>query len=314
MTDTPIAGPQGGGTPPAASAVVPFQSDVPQPVPTPVSARVRDEMDDARLASARAAWVAAGHDPKVFDAHYSDQPAPAAHPDADPNNPLHRGPSWQDQQGAPQGQGDTVILPQISSDMAHIMAEQLVARGLDDDAVAAEMAKLGYVADDRSDEQRAWDQQHYLDDARAPGDYRLDLSAMHLLEHDPAEVAAAQEAWGGFFAGMAIPPEIGVGLAEHISRTSHQVNVRPEFERQLWAQDQAYQLRQHCGSDEAVKALKQDAGLAIKYAIDMAPSKISAMAVVKGMDEAGAFSDAHVLRTLANWGANLSRWMEGIND
>lgn len=300
MTDTPIAGPT--EAPPAAAP-----GAAPTPAPQALPA-IGGGLTQGQVASARAAWISYGHDPAVFDraigtatpaAPEGQETAPAP---ANTGTEVPAGPKGQEAE-------PPMILPQINSEMAQAMADQFIARGLDDTAVAAEMAKLGYEPDTRSEEQQAWDAAHGLDNARAPSDYRLDLSAMGLKGNSPAEVMAAQEAWGGFFAGMSIPPEMGVGLAEHISRTSRQMAARPATEQKMWAAEQQYQLRVHAGSDEAVKELKQMAGLAIKYAIDMAPNKTGALAVVKGMDEAGAFSDAHVLRTLSNWGRNLHEWM-----
>jgi hypothetical protein len=167
------------------------------------------------------------------------------------------------------------------------------------------------VAEDRSEAQIAWDQEHMLDTPRQPADYKLDLRALGLIGRPITEVTAAQEQWGTFLAGMQMDPMIGTGLVEHMSRTGRAFAGMGDAERGLWQMGQETELLRHCGSPEAVKALKQDAGLAIQWSYEHAANQGAVAEVVDAMGQSGVTKDWFVLRTLANHGANLRAWQVG---
>jgi hypothetical protein len=258
--------------------------------------RLRDGMTDARLASARAAWVGAGLDVKLFDAEYGvtgQGTAPANTAEPQISTPP----------------AETVALPAVTPEQAQQIEVTMLAAGKTEAEIAAELARLGMVEDTRSEAQIEHDRRFMLDTPRDPSQYKLDMRAMGLIGRPITEVAEAQTTWGEFLAAAQVDAPVGVGLVEYMSQTSRTVAAMPEFERDLWVQQQAHDLLRHAGSPEAVQQIKNDAGFAISWAWDHAADKTAVAKVVEGLGQSGMSKSAFVLRMLASVGKNLREWV-----
>ena len=243
----------------------------------------------------RATWIAAGLDVNVFDNHYSEGAASTA--------PVGK---------AEPGQTvDPVTPPALSEAEANALAERLAQNGMGEAEIAAEMERQGYVVDDRSEAQIAWDQEHLLDTPRDPSQYKIDVRALGMLGRPITEVVEAQATWGEFLSAAQVNPAVGVGLVEHMSKQGHAYAKMPEFDRQLWALGQQQDLLRHAGSPEAVQQIKNDAGFAIAWAWDHTTDKLGLARVVEAIGESGASKDAFVVRMLASVGKNLREWTTG---
>ena len=218
------------GTNTAPEAAAPAAAPAPAPeapaqAAAPVSpAAQRDGLTVGQVASARAFWISLGKDPAIFDAEYG-------------------GPAFGVAGGnVEQGQADMQVSPvaSLTPEQADKMAAELAARGMSDEQVAAEMDRFGMQPDPRSDEQRAWDNEHGMDRAYAPSDYRVRWTDTGLAQSkSTAELVAIQGQWGSFLSAMQVPPAIGAGWIEHAVSVNASVRAMAPADQANWVRNKA---------------------------------------------------------------------------
>jgi hypothetical protein len=238
--------------------------------------------DAAQTASLRETWIAAGHDPAVFDAAASGAADDApGDPAADANAPDVLPPSK---------------LPTLTQAQAQDLAASLIAAGRDPAEVAAALAADGYEApapDTRTEGQIDHDD---VWGGAAPSDYHLNFRG-RANGADIEGIAATNTATTHWLAAIGFPPSIGVAVAERAIDVGQVVGTMTEPQRALWAREQANEFARLAGGPEqAEERLK----LASK-ALARGGEAFAAL-----LRETGALDDAFVLTNLALQGERLA--------
>ncbi len=248
------------------------------------------DLSPAQIASARATWVAAGHDPGRFDAAMGVAPA-------DPGSPAVPAPA------AP-GTG----MDPLTGGQAETLAASLAALGKSEAEIEAEMAAHGMEPDQRTPEQIEHDREWGFDQHYEPGDYRINYQDTSLARtYTTDQLAASQAEWGALLAGMQIAPMIGGSLVEHVIRIGQGLAARTPAERGLWAAEQRYRATCSAGGPERLAERVRLAEVALK----VAQANGASADTIDAMRRSGVLDDAFTLATLANHGRALEGWLAG---
>jgi hypothetical protein len=250
---------------------------------------------DTQLASARAAWVRAGHDPAVFDAKMAGTPTSP--------NPLR------DATGkfAPQQSTDLSRRP-VTSDPAYLdgkqslaLARQLEKAGMNPERIRAAMAADGVTppTETLSPQETAHNAAWHLDAAHMPepAAYKpnfADALGNYVREYAPAELSAVRAEAGEWASKLGLPVALGTSLIERAFKVADGLERMTPAAREQWQAEQRSQLLKHVGANPVTKALAILAN---------APGAFN-----DRLAKSGALQDAFIIRSLSNWAGHISRW------
>ena len=296
------------------------------------------ELSSEQVASARATWVAAGHDPARFDAEFivgeaaPIQTTPATPGDLSPAQVASARATWvaagldpakfdaEFNAAAPvvvPGEaptGEEVYEPGTGTEpLTQAQADQLeatlLAGGMDPAQVAKELEAHGYVRDERTPEERAHDEEWGFGREYKPEEYKINYREAGVIEqHTTETMTASQAEWRDFLTGLQINPAIGTDLVERAIRNGQALAKMGDVDRRLWVAEQQAQSLRSAGSQEALTERNRLAGVAIKFAVDHG----ARAATIEALRAAGAFQDWFFVATLANHGRALEGWLKGV--
>ena len=249
-------------------------------------------LSDAQLSSARARWVAAGHDPVRFDAAMGGAApilprVPVPDP-TDTSRPVYVGAS-----NDPIG---------MSGEQLLAMARALEKAGVPVERIQAAMAADGVTPpkETLTPEQIAHNAEWRMDAAHmtAPSAYRPDFRTAlgdSIGEYTPAQLAEFRNEAGQWASKLALPVKLGEGLVERALHVWQRLEQMTPDQRRTWSAEQRSQLMK-AGGMPATTAMK---------VIDLAPG-----AFHDRLKASGVLNDAFIVRSLANWGNHLSRYQQ----
>ncbi len=294
-----------------------------------------------QIASARATWINAGHDPAIFDAAVSGAApvAPADQTPAVPVAPIQATPAgpdgFTDEQVAaaranwikfgydpakfdaavaaapeetPPGYTPGTGIQRLTQAEADTLEATLRASGLTEDQVAAELQAHGYERDTRSPEQFEHDERWGFGREYKAEEYKINYRDAGILDqHTTETMAASQVEWRDLLTGFQISPAIGADLVERAIRTGQAFTKMDADQKTLWIAEQRAQGLRVAGSPEAVTERNRLAGVAITYAVQHG----ARASTIEALRQAGAFDDWFTIQTLANHGRALEGWLAG---
>ena len=248
-------------------------------------------LSEAQLSSARARWVAAGHDPARFDAAMGGTapllprvPVPDL---TDTSRPVYVG-------------GNDPI--GMSGEQSLAMARALEKAGVPVERIQAAMAADGVTPpkETLTPEQIAHNRQWHLDAAHMPpiAAYRPDFRTAlgdSIGGYTPAQLAEFRQESSEWASKLALPVKLGEGLVERALHVWQRLEQMTPDQRRTWSAEQRSQLMKTSGMP-ATTAMK---------VLDLAPG-----AFHDRLKASGALNDAFIVRSLANWGAHLSRYQQ----